>query len=102
MMIGTIYCQINEGSMSMPTETKKIAPKRSFTGLMMRSMFSASIVSAKMEPMSEFRRYVDTTDAIDYNRYLGYAGLQLNGYKIERLPKCDALASKIRASLLGN
>jgi len=52
--------------------------------------------------MSEFRRYVDTTDAIDYNRYLGYAGLQLNGYKIERLPKCDALASKIRASLLGN
>ena len=35
----------------MPTETKKMAPKRSFTGDTMRSMLSASMVSARMLPI---------------------------------------------------
>ena len=35
----------------MPTETKKMAPKRSFTGVVTRSMLSASTVSARMLPI---------------------------------------------------
>lgn len=51
--------------------------------------------------MDEIRRYVSTTDEIDYNRLLGYAGLQLKGFNIEKMKKCDKLAFKIRKSLLG-
>lgn len=51
--------------------------------------------------MSEFRRYVETTDEIDYSRLLGYAGLKLDGFTVEKQSKCDPLAAKIRASLLG-
>ena len=40
----------------MPTETKKMAPKRSFTGLISRSMRSASTVSARMEPITKAPR----------------------------------------------
>ena len=51
--IGTLYSQSMAGSINIPTETKKIAPNRSFTGLISRSMRSASTVSAKMEPITK-------------------------------------------------
>lgn len=50
--------------------------------------------------MSEMRRYVETSDDIDYGRLLGYAGLKLQGFNIQKLGKCDKLAMKIRKSLL--
>ena len=50
-IIGTAYSTIIAGSTIIPTDTKKIAPKRSFTGFTNRSMDSASIVSARIEPM---------------------------------------------------
>ena len=40
------------GSTIIPTDTKKIAPKRSLTGFTNRSMDSASMVSAKIDPVS--------------------------------------------------
>ena len=49
--IGRMYFPIIAGSTIMPTETKKMAPKRSLTGLTSRSICSASIVSARIEPM---------------------------------------------------
>ena len=49
--MGTAYSNIIEGSTIIPTDTKKIAPKRSFTGLTRWSMCSASTVSAKIDPM---------------------------------------------------
>ena len=51
--IGNQYSTSMAGSIIIPTETKKIAPKRSFTGLMRCSMFSASMVSARMDPMTK-------------------------------------------------
>ena len=41
------------GSTSMPTETKNIAPKRFFTGSTSLMIFSASMVSARMLPMTK-------------------------------------------------
>ena len=49
--MGSQYRPIMAGSTIMPTDTKKMAPKRSFTGLTSRSICSASSVSARMEPM---------------------------------------------------
>ena len=49
--IGSQYSASTAGSTIMPTETKKIAPKRSFTGVVTRSMLSASTVSARMLPI---------------------------------------------------
>ena len=46
-----MYSTIMFGSTIMPTETKKMAPNKSFTGATNLSMFSDSIVSARMEPM---------------------------------------------------
>ena len=46
-----LYSHSTCTSMSMPTETKKMAPKRSFTGLTNVSMCSASTVSARMAPI---------------------------------------------------
>ena len=51
--IGVLYCHSKAGSISIPTETKKIAPKRSFTGFMRCSICSASMVSARIEPMTK-------------------------------------------------
>ena len=51
--IGPLYSQSNCGSINIPTETKKTAPKRSFTGLIKRSICSASTVSAKIEPIKK-------------------------------------------------
>lgn len=49
--MGSQWATSTAGSTSMPTDTKKMAPKRSFTGLTTRSMFSASTVSARMLPI---------------------------------------------------
>ena len=49
--IGNAYSPIIAGSTIIPTETKKIAPNKSLTGLTNRSIDSASIVSARIEPM---------------------------------------------------
>ena len=51
MRMGSQYWAIMAGSTIMPTDTKKMAPKRSLTGFTSRSMCSASRVSARMEPM---------------------------------------------------
>ena len=40
----------------MPTDTKKIAPNKSFTGFTKCSIRSASMVSAKIEPMTKAPR----------------------------------------------
>ena len=50
-MMGTAYSTMICGSTSMPTDTKKMAPKRFFTGSTSFSMRSASTVSARMLPM---------------------------------------------------
>ncbi len=42
-----------EGSTSIPTETKKMAPNRSFTGCTTRSIRSTSMVSARMLPITK-------------------------------------------------
>ena len=49
--MGSQYWPIIAGSTIMPTDTKKMAPNRSFTGLTRCSICSASMVSARMEPM---------------------------------------------------
>ena len=49
--MGNLYSQRIIGSMSIPTETKKIAPNRFFTGCNSCSIRSASIVSARIEPI---------------------------------------------------
>ena len=46
-----LYSHNTSRSISMPTETKKMAPKRSFTGLTNPSICSASTVSARMAPI---------------------------------------------------
>lgn len=49
-----MICQFSTtivGSMSIPTETKKMAPKKSLMGLVTLSMFSRAMVSASMDPM---------------------------------------------------
>ena len=51
MMTGQVYSTNTAGFTSIPTETKKIAPKRSFTGCMICSICSASMVSARIDPM---------------------------------------------------
>ena len=51
--IGILYSHSNAGSINIPTETKNIAPKRSFTGLIICSICSASMVSAKIDPMTK-------------------------------------------------
>ena len=49
--MGTMYSMISDTSTIMPTETKKMAPKRSLTGVTTCSIRSASMVSARMLPM---------------------------------------------------
>ena len=51
MKMGKAYSTSISGSTSIPTETKKIAPKRFFTGSTSLMIFSASMVSARMLPM---------------------------------------------------
>ena len=49
--MGSAYSMRIVGSTSMPTDTKKMAPKRFFTGSTSLMIFSASMVSARMLPM---------------------------------------------------
>ena len=51
VIIGPMYSTIMAGSTIIPTDTKKTAPNKSFTGATSFSMVSASMVSAKIEPM---------------------------------------------------
>ena len=53
IIIGTAYSMRILGSTSIPTETKNIAPKRFFTGSTSFMMFSASMVSARMLPITK-------------------------------------------------
>ena len=55
------------------------------------------------QPLTEMRRYVDTTDEIDYDKVLGYAGLKLDreNWKLVRLDNVDESLRKIRESLFG-
>ena len=52
-IIGTAYSMRILTSTSIPTETKKMAPKRFFTGSTKRIIFSASTVSDRMLPMTK-------------------------------------------------
>lgn len=56
------------------------------------------------QPLTDMRRYVNTTDAIDYERCLAYAGLELDrkNWQLRRMEKVDALQEKIRKSLIGD
>ena len=49
--IGPAYSIIMAGSTIIPTDTKKMAPNRSFTGFTNLSILSASTVSARIDPM---------------------------------------------------
>ena len=49
--MGTMCCPMRATSTIIPTDTKKMAPKRSLTGLTRCSIFSASTVSARILPM---------------------------------------------------
>ena len=51
VIIGPIYSTIIAGSTIIPTDTKKMAPNKSFTGATSFSMVSASTVSAKIDPI---------------------------------------------------
>ena len=64
--IGTIYSTMSATSTIMPTETKKMAPKRSFTGATRCSICSASTVSARILPMMKAPNAAEnpTEDAI--------------------------------------
>ena len=57
--MGTIYSTSTAGSTSMPTDTKKMAPKRFFSGVTTRWMTSASMVSLKMAPITKAPRAVE-------------------------------------------
>ena len=50
-IIGPMYSTIMAGSTIIPTDTKKMAPNKSFTGATNFSMVSASTVSANIEPI---------------------------------------------------
>ena len=51
MAVGRAYSNKSDGLISIPTEIKKIAPNRSLTGLSRCSIFSAWVVSARIEPI---------------------------------------------------
>ena len=53
LTIGTMYWTMRATSTIMPTDTKKMAPKRFLTGATKCSIFSASTVSARMLPMTK-------------------------------------------------
>lgn len=51
-------------------------------------------------PLTDMRRYVDTTCDIDYAHYLGYAGLTLGSDLQLHKSACEGLAKKIQDSIL--
>ena len=73
MAIGRAYEISMLGSTSIPTDTKKIAPNKFFTGSTKRIILSASMVSANMLPMTkapkaELNPTLDETQAIAQQR----------------------------------
>ena len=54
--MGRAYWLKASGLTSMPTDTKKMAPKRSLTGPTTLPMRSASLVPARIEPMTKAPR----------------------------------------------
>ncbi len=63
--MGTAYCTNTAGSTSMPTDTKKMAPKRFFTGSTSLMIFSASMVSARMLPMTKAPKALEKPTLVD-------------------------------------
>ena len=62
----TLQCLvITSGLTIMPTEMKKTAPNRSFTGEIRRSMRSASMVPARIEPMTKAPNAAEKPDFIE-------------------------------------
>ena len=84
--IGLIYSINIPGSTSIPTEVKNTAPNKSFTGLMVASMRSASSVSAKIDPiMNAPKADENPTDVA-----------------IKTMPKHKAMAVKSNSSSFNN
>lgn len=77
--------------------------KRGFTEEELKEV----ITQTAGDPLTELFDYVYTTRELDYNKYLGYAGLtiDLDGdkptYTISRLPHPDAMQQQILRSWLG-
>ena len=63
--IGTAYSTNILGSTSIPTDTKKMAPKRFFTGSTSLIIFSASMVSARMLPMTKAPKALENPTLVD-------------------------------------
>ncbi len=62
----TLQCwDITVGLTIIPTEIKNTAPNRSLTGEMRRSMRSASIVPARMEPMTKAPNAAENPELIE-------------------------------------
>lgn len=72
--------------------------QRGFTEKELRDV----IESTAGKNLDELFDYIYTTRELDYEKYLGYAGLELDGeYKIKRKESMDALQKKILESWLG-
>lgn len=71
--------------------------KRGFT----EEEFWQSVSEVAGDELSDIRRYVDTTDAIAYDKILAKGGLGLNHdtYQLFRLSNCDAQTEKVRESM---
>ena len=50
MIIGQMYSIKSSGTISIPTETKNMAPKRSLIGFTIRSILTACTVPASIDP----------------------------------------------------
>ena len=57
--IGTQYCAMMVGSTIMPTEMKNTEPKRSLIGTVTCSIFSAKLVPARIEPITNAPRAIE-------------------------------------------
>lgn len=77
--------------------------KRGFTEAELRKVIEQTAGG----PLNELFDYIYTTRELDYNKYLGYAGLTIDNsgqeptYKITRIANPDALQQEILASWLG-
>jgi predicted metalloprotease with PDZ domain len=73
--------------------------QRGFTEAELRQV----ITKTAGDPLTELFDYVYTTKELDYNKYLGYAGLAIDSstYKITRVANPGSLQKKIVSSWLG-
>lgn len=73
--------------------------KRGFTEKELRDVIE-STAGAKLDELFD---YIYTTKELDYKKYLGYAGLEIDGsFKISRIQNPDALQAAILNSWLGD